>query len=248
MTRLELATPTLARLCATNCATSAFRSRGLPRALVRHYPIWTQAQNEVRPARVFRIGRKHRPASGTIVESRSGCGRLAQLVARFLHTEEVISSSLVSPTTEGPRFAGGLRRSPHRRATVSRRTRQPMSRLHLAPARSRRHPRWGTFSVLPAQRHDQAGRHTNDRVELAVAAGGTTTDAVPDTPRSGVGAAVCRGADPPSRPTRRDVRPPVAVGIDRGCGPGRTCPRREHNGGCRVRRAVFERGCCGVSL
>ena len=28
-------------------------------------------------------------------------GRLAQLVARFLHTEEVISSSLVSPTT-GP--------------------------------------------------------------------------------------------------------------------------------------------------
>ncbi len=39
MTRLELATPTLARLCATNCATSAFRSRGLPRALVRHYPI-----------------------------------------------------------------------------------------------------------------------------------------------------------------------------------------------------------------
>ena len=26
-------------------------------------------------------------------------GRLAQLVARFLHTEEVISSSLVSPTT-----------------------------------------------------------------------------------------------------------------------------------------------------
>ena len=32
-------------------------------------------------------------------------GRLAQLVARFLHTEEVISSSLVSPTTtrNGPR-------------------------------------------------------------------------------------------------------------------------------------------------
>lgn len=29
-------------------------------------------------------------------------GRLAQLVARFLHTEEVISSSLVSPTTEPP--------------------------------------------------------------------------------------------------------------------------------------------------
>ena len=27
-------------------------------------------------------------------------GRLAQLVARFLHTEEVISSSLVSPTAE----------------------------------------------------------------------------------------------------------------------------------------------------
>src|SRR5690606_12173691 len=27
-------------------------------------------------------------------------GRLAQLVARFLHTEEVISSSLVSPTTQ----------------------------------------------------------------------------------------------------------------------------------------------------
>lgn len=29
-------------------------------------------------------------------------GRLAQLVARFLHTEEVISSSLVSPTTTPP--------------------------------------------------------------------------------------------------------------------------------------------------
>lgn len=28
------------------------------------------------------------------------CGRLAQLVARFLHTEEVISSSLVSPTPD----------------------------------------------------------------------------------------------------------------------------------------------------
>lgn len=54
MTRLELATPTLARLCATNCATSAFRSRGLPRALVRHYPISARAQNEAPPARVSR--------------------------------------------------------------------------------------------------------------------------------------------------------------------------------------------------
>ena len=31
-----------------------------------------------------------------------GHGRLAQLVARFLHTEEVISSSLVSPTGRSP--------------------------------------------------------------------------------------------------------------------------------------------------
>jgi hypothetical protein len=35
-------------------------------------------------------------------------GRLAQLVARFLHTEEVISSSLVSPTTTSPRERAAL--------------------------------------------------------------------------------------------------------------------------------------------
>ena len=99
MTRLELATPTLARLCATNCATSAFRSRGLPRALVRHYPIPAPAQNHARPARVHNHGPWRACASGKVVESRSGHGRLAQLVARFLHTEEVIGSSPVSPTT-----------------------------------------------------------------------------------------------------------------------------------------------------
>src|SRR5688572_28314857 len=38
--------------------------------------------------------------SGTIWQD-GGRGRLAQLVARFLHTEEVISSSLVSPTNNG---------------------------------------------------------------------------------------------------------------------------------------------------
>ncbi|CAD5998677.1 protein of unknown function [Agreia sp. COWG] len=32
-------------------------------------------------------------------------GRLAQLVARFVHTEEVIGSSPVSPTHEKPRSA-----------------------------------------------------------------------------------------------------------------------------------------------
>ena len=72
MTRLELATPTLARLCATNCATSAFRSRGLPRALVRHYPILAKVQNHARPARVSLDGRNGLSASARIVESRSG--------------------------------------------------------------------------------------------------------------------------------------------------------------------------------
>ena len=33
-------------------------------------------------------------------------GRLAQLVARFLHTEEVVSSSLASPTAQPPVFRG----------------------------------------------------------------------------------------------------------------------------------------------
>jgi hypothetical protein len=62
-----------------------------------------------RPSRPMCIPR---PASASI-ESRSratGCephGRLAQLVARFLHTEEVISSSLVSPTRKGPRNVSG---------------------------------------------------------------------------------------------------------------------------------------------
>ena len=38
----------------------------------------------------------------------SSYGRLAQLVARFLHTEEVIGSSPVSPTIKGPRISAGL--------------------------------------------------------------------------------------------------------------------------------------------
>ena len=50
------------------------------------------------------------PESASI-ESRSRSrmhGRLAQLVARFLHTEEVISSSLVSPTKEKPPVSRGF--------------------------------------------------------------------------------------------------------------------------------------------
>src|SRR3954447_22223232 len=41
-----------------------------------------------------------------------GHGRLAQLVARFLHTEEVISSSLVSPTgySTSTRFSSSVNR------------------------------------------------------------------------------------------------------------------------------------------
>lgn len=35
-----------------------------------------------------------------------GHGRLAQLVARFLHTEEVIGSSPVSPTMKTPGYPG----------------------------------------------------------------------------------------------------------------------------------------------
>ncbi len=117
MTRLELATPTLARLCATNCATSAC-SRIAP-GTCKTLP---DPSAGAKPSRFPRVG--HQP-QGLSIRGRSrhplvsslalwglppnfctrrsrGNGRLAQLVARFLHTEEVIGSSPVSPT-ESPR-------------------------------------------------------------------------------------------------------------------------------------------------
>src|SRR3954468_12161537 len=101
MTRLELATPTLARLCATNCATSAFPDRS------GHSCNFSRQNGECKttPRRACHTGAGSiaTAASGSIVNRSHGAdGRLAQLVARFLHTEEVISSSLVSPTTQFP--------------------------------------------------------------------------------------------------------------------------------------------------
>ena len=71
-------------------------------------------QNRSRPPGVSTGGPAsmciHGPESASI-ESRSRSrmhGRLAQLVARFLHTEEVISSSLVSPTRDKPPVRRGF--------------------------------------------------------------------------------------------------------------------------------------------
>ena len=65
-------------------------------------------------------------------------GRLAQLVARFVHTEEVISSSLVSPTAQPlatPRSARGFllpERTPHPRPRDAPPRRHPQPRpTHL---------------------------------------------------------------------------------------------------------------------
>src|SRR4051812_9236955 len=99
MTRLELATPTLSRLCATNCATSArppFHRGALKTLADPDAPTKPARRLRVRPARVRGAGSD--PV--TSVTGPRADGRLAQLVARFLHTEEVISSSLVSPTTK----------------------------------------------------------------------------------------------------------------------------------------------------
>ena len=57
-------------------------------------------------ARGARSGRE-RPRNSYMIdvagqEIDRACGRLAQLVARFVHTEEVIGSSPVSPTQEKP--------------------------------------------------------------------------------------------------------------------------------------------------
>ena len=136
MTRLELATPTLARLCATNCATSAC-SRIAP-GTCKTLP---DPSAGAKPSRFPRVG--HQP-QGLSIRGRSrhplvsslalwgfppnfctrrsrGNGRLAQLVARFLHTEEVIGSSPVSPT-ELPResfdFRGFVALSPTRRFSL----------------------------------------------------------------------------------------------------------------------------------
>ena len=121
MTRLELATPTLARLCATNCATSAFRT-GSPRHLNDFSRLRAECKTRRAPRVSRSVGSKPTPASGMLVEAPRGDGRLAQLVARFLHTEEVISSSLVSPTITKPPVRPGV--SPF----------QPVVRRHSEPA------------------------------------------------------------------------------------------------------------------
>ena|GEM_PF-1791521 len=71
-------------------------------------------QNRLRPPGVSPGGPVSmciRGPESASIESRSRSrmhGRLAQLVARFLHTEEVISSSLVSPTRVKPSVSRGF--------------------------------------------------------------------------------------------------------------------------------------------
>ena len=107
MTRLELATLTLARLCATNCATSACvlpdlsgTSMTLAQIHTDAKPMSPRACLPKRAKACLRIRYARLPAH-------VADGRLAQLVARFLHTEEVVGSSPASPT-EHPRFPGGF--------------------------------------------------------------------------------------------------------------------------------------------
>ena len=86
-------------------------SSRLPRRLNRLYPTFAHVQKRTHPARVIRTGSFRgqealRSSYSIDAVALRSFGRLAQLVARFLHTEEVISSSLVSPTAKTPGYPG----------------------------------------------------------------------------------------------------------------------------------------------
>ena len=87
--------PHLGKVMRYHCATSAFRFP-LPGCIETLAHIFIDGQTGARGDHDGRATRRMlSPVCGKMVSH----GRLAQLVARFLHTEEVISSSLVSPTT-----------------------------------------------------------------------------------------------------------------------------------------------------
>ena len=83
MTRFELATPTLARLCATTAP---------------HPHFYVPSDSSRCPSAMTILSRPVTKAVAGLSGRRRRHGRLAQLVARFLHTEEVVGSSPASPT------------------------------------------------------------------------------------------------------------------------------------------------------
>ena len=105
MTRFELATPTLARLCATTAPHPHARISACVETVAEHFAESQSCYFE--PFSGVSRRESRRQFSASICDR----GRLAQLVARFLHTEEVIGSSPVSPTTL-PRFPANLLRHP----------------------------------------------------------------------------------------------------------------------------------------
>jgi hypothetical protein len=109
MTRFELATLTLARLCATTAPHPLLLPFGCFATLLelRENTKPTRKTNTsivgyfctgcLPPIRLVAL------CSDMFFEQPTMSGRLAQLVARFPHTEEVIGSSPVSPTTRNER-------------------------------------------------------------------------------------------------------------------------------------------------
>src|SRR4051794_21653357 len=89
--------PHLGKVMRYHCATSAFHARSHGRLTTLTDPL-PRHQTERRVLQSWRVpsakGAERSPRCGKI----GSRGRLAQLVARFLHTEEVIGSSPVSPT------------------------------------------------------------------------------------------------------------------------------------------------------
>ena len=92
-------------------------------------------------------------------------GRLAQLVARFVHTEEVISSSLVSPTATKTRpgsTRGGFSRSRDHPPCNSGQTHHPLPRLEIsACGRSVRcmgHSNWHSLNFSVRMTTSKAAR------------------------------------------------------------------------------------------
>ena len=128
--------PHLGKVMRYHCATSAF-CFPLPGRIETLAHIFADGQTgTLVVADAPRPRRKPLRLCGKMVSH----GRLAQLVARFLHTEEVISSSLVSPTTTYsltrsiglPRRAGAANCSPPRPQTSRRRDtegRYPLARV-----------------------------------------------------------------------------------------------------------------------
>ena len=112
--------PNLGKVMRYHCATSAFaRISACGRDTTRFF---SRSPNRVTQSREFTGCAACQPRRGEFSASKrrvrstpprplvsiTAPGRLAQLVARFLHTEEVIGSSPVSPTERAPQNTAGL--------------------------------------------------------------------------------------------------------------------------------------------